>query len=47
MLTVEQYEAEHAEWLAYVDANSLPCKRCKKFYEGASWSGRCYDCHFE
>ena len=47
MLTVKEYEAADAEWLAYVEAMQKPCLRCNRFYRGVSWSGRCYSCHLD
>ena len=45
MKSIEIYEAEQAEWEAYVEAMRKPCSRCSNHYEGASWSGRCLNCH--
>jgi Zn finger protein HypA/HybF involved in hydrogenase expression len=45
MITVKESEAEEAEWEIYVKAMRQPCRRCKKYFEGASWSGLCFNCH--
>lgn len=45
MMTVEEYETDQAEWEAYCEAVRKPCIRCNKKFEGASWDGRCSNCH--
>lgn len=45
MRSVQEYEAEQAEWESYCEAVRKPCIRCGKKFEGASWSGRCFNCH--
>jgi hypothetical protein len=47
MKSVEQYEAEQAEWEMYVEAMEEPCKVCGKKVKGACWGGRCFNCHEE
>lgn len=34
-----------AEWEWYVEAMRKPCVRCNEYFEGASWLGRCRECH--
>ncbi len=45
MMTDKEWEAEQAEWEAYLEVMQKPCTRCGWRFDGASWSGRCFDCH--
>jgi hypothetical protein len=45
MKSIQEWEAEQAEWDAYRDAMLKPCIRCGKDFEGASYMGRCFNCH--
>jgi len=39
------YEADQADWEAYLKTMRRPCARCGKDFDGASWMGRCFNCH--
>ena len=45
MMTVQEWEAEQAEWEAYREATLKPCTNCGKHFEGTSYMGRCSNCH--
>jgi hypothetical protein len=44
-MTVKKWEAEQAEWEMYVEAMQKPCISCGWRFDGASWNGRCFNCH--
>ena len=45
MQNVKEYKADQADWELYVAAMKKPCVCCKEKFEGASWSGRCFNCN--